>query len=140
MRPEKQSLIHDVFENGETDARRQAILVAGGRILLHKRRWRFARRCFAVAAVAGLMVLGIQRIPERLGESQHSSVLTNAGTFAAAPAHAPVHHLSDDELLDLFPDTPVALATIEGKKRLIFPRPGDEARFVSRLPAPPNSP
>lgn len=42
--------------------------------------------------------------------------------------------LTDTELLALFPDTPVVLATLNnGQKKLIFPRPGDEARFVSRL-------
>jgi len=33
----------------------------------------------------------------------------------------------------MFPKTPVGLVTLEnGKKRLIFPRPGDEQRFVAR--------
>jgi hypothetical protein len=42
--------------------------------------------------------------------------------------------LSDEELLALFPDTPVGLATMaDGKKRLVFPRPEDEAKFVSHL-------
>jgi hypothetical protein len=42
--------------------------------------------------------------------------------------------LTDDELLALFPNTPVGLATLpDGKKLLIFPRPGDEKRFVIRL-------
>jgi hypothetical protein len=37
-------------------------------------------------------------------------------------------------LLALFPDTPVGLITLEnGKKRLIFPRPGDQERFVKHL-------
>jgi len=44
------------------------------------------------------------------------------------------HSLTDDELLALFPNTPVGLATLpDGKKLLIFPRPGDEKRFVTRL-------
>jgi hypothetical protein len=42
--------------------------------------------------------------------------------------------LTDDELLALFPNTPVGLATLaDGKKRLIFPRSGDEQKFVTRL-------
>jgi hypothetical protein len=45
-----------------------------------------------------------------------------------------VSALTDDELLALFPDTPVALASLpDGKKRLIFPRPGDEQKFITRL-------
>ncbi len=42
--------------------------------------------------------------------------------------------LTDQELLALFPDTPIALATLEnGKKRLIFPRAADEKRLITRL-------
>jgi hypothetical protein len=42
--------------------------------------------------------------------------------------------LTDDQLLGFFPNTPVGLATLpDGKKLLIFPRPGDEARFITRL-------
>jgi hypothetical protein len=58
---------------------------------------------------------------------------------ASLPLAKPVastqpHSLTDDELLALFPDTPVGLATLpDGKKLLIFPRPGDEKRFVTRL-------
>jgi hypothetical protein len=54
--------------------------------------------------------------------------------LAVASPSPEVRFLSDDELLDLFPGTPVGLATVGGKKWLIFPRSGDEARFVSRLP------
>jgi hypothetical protein len=37
----------------------------------------------------------------------------------------------------LFPNTPVALAEIGGREKLIFPRPGDEARYIARIPANP---
>ena len=37
-----------------------------------------------------------------------------------------------DELLALFPDTPVGLiTTADGRKRLIFPHPGDEQRLIA---------
>jgi len=56
---------------------------------------------------------------------------------ASAPAAkpAPAHQaLTDEELLALFPDTPVALATLsDGTKRLIFPRAGDDQKFVTRF-------
>jgi hypothetical protein len=51
-----------------------------------------------------------------------------------ASAVTQVRALSDDELLSLFPNTPVALASLpDGKKRLFFPRPGDEQKFITRL-------
>jgi len=54
------------------------------------------------------------------------------GSTFAAPAQP--RSLTDDELLALFPNTPGRLATLpDGKKLLLFPRPGDEKRFVTRL-------
>lgn len=45
-----------------------------------------------------------------------------------------VESLTDAQLLALFPDVPVGLATLDnGRKRLIFPRLGDEERFIRRL-------
>jgi hypothetical protein len=60
--------------------------------------------------------------------------------LAANYAGSQVRFLSDDELFDLFPGTPVGLAKFGAKKILIFPRPGDEARFVSRRPDLPGHP
>lgn len=135
MRPEKQSLIHDVFEDKKRDTRRQDILVAGGQILRHRRRWRIATRCLSMAVITFLMALGIHRVRERIRETQAANLSARPAMKAAPLGPTQIHYISDEELLDLFPHTPVALATIGGKKRLIFPRPDDEARFVSRLPA-----
>jgi hypothetical protein len=53
---------------------------------------------------------------------------------AKSVASTQSHSLTDDKLLALFPNTPAGLATLpDGKKLLIFPRPGDEKRFVTRL-------
>jgi len=42
--------------------------------------------------------------------------------------------MTDDELLALFPDTPVGLIqTADSRKRLIFPQPGDEEKFITKL-------
>jgi hypothetical protein len=105
-------------------ARREATLLAGGRIL-RRRRWRrVALRSFAVVALLGIVTLSIQR-----------TLAPRPRVITSVPAPpGTVHGLTDDELLALFPNTPVGLATLEnGKKRLIFPRPGDEQRFITRL-------
>lgn len=40
----------------------------------------------------------------------------------------------DEVQRTMFPDTPVALATLaNGRKQLIFPRPADQKRFLTRL-------
>lgn len=60
----------------------------------------------------------------------------DARRLVAAKLSPPVRSqsLTDDELLALFPNTPVGLATLpDGRKRLIFPRPGDEKRFITRF-------
>jgi hypothetical protein len=123
MKPEKHLLIHDLLEGHGQDTRRQATLLAGGRILRRKRWRRVAIRCLAVAAVIAGATFTLQR-----------GIVRQPVALTAAPKSAVhVHYLSDDELLGLFPDTPVGWAAVGAKKRLIFPRPGDEARFITRL-------
>ena len=52
---------------------------------------------------------------------------------SASPA-ARVQYLTDDELLALFPNTPVGLIrTADGRKRLVFLHPGDEEKFITHL-------
>jgi hypothetical protein len=127
MRPEKQRLLADLL-GGEPDARREAALLAGGRMLRRKRRLRLMMRCTVVAVVLGVAVVSRQRKMTR----QPTKVATTAAPSPSASVQPQA--LTDDQLLALFPDTPVALATLkDGRKRLIFPRPGDEARFVRRL-------
>jgi hypothetical protein len=111
MKPEKRHLIDDLLDE-EGDARREATLLASARIL-RRRRWRRVMvQSLAVVAILGIAALMLPRpTPPR-----------------------PVVLTSIAELLDLFPNTPVGLAKLtNGKKRLIFPRPGDEARFLTRL-------
>ncbi|MCI0747017.1 MAG: hypothetical protein L0Y58_16560 [Verrucomicrobia subdivision 3 bacterium] len=80
---------------------------------------------FAVVTLVGIAALSLQRlVPPR-------NPIITTGPPPSAPS---VQSLTDAELLALFPDTPVGLVTLaNGRKRLIFPRPGDEERFVKRL-------
>ena len=123
MNPEKRHLIHDLLDE-QHDARREAVLRAGGQIL-RRRRWRRrAIQSLAVVAIVGLAVVSLQRTtaPQRPVEA------------TVPPTPVAPQGLTDAELLALFPDTPVGLITLEnGQKRLIFPRPGDAKRFMKRL-------
>jgi len=124
MKPEERTLIHDLLD-GEQEARREATLKAGGRILRHRRWKRMAARGSALASIVAIAAVFVHQQTART----HQTPIA-----AAAPSPSgPVRSLTDDELLALFPNTPVGLATIDGKKRLIFPRAGDEERFVTRL-------
>jgi hypothetical protein len=125
MKPEKQQLIDDLLAG---ESRREATLLASSRILHRRRQWRAGRR---IVALAGVVVVGVILV----GEQRNRLGIPAAGSLAAKPAApASVHFLTDAELLALFPDTPVGLAKIgNGKEILIFPRPGDEARFITRL-------
>jgi len=124
MKPEKQNLIRDLLED---DLRREETLLAGARILRRRRHWRAARPAAALLAlVLGVTIFWLRRETPRPALEAASK---------AAPKVAPrAQPLTDDELLSLFPNTPVGLASLsDGKKRLIFPRPGDEQRFITKL-------
>jgi len=125
MKPEKDQLIDDLI-GGES--RREATLLAGAKILRHRRYWRAVYRIFVLVTLAVAAVLVVEQGNRQPMPSQISTPQTKSS--------APIQMLSltDDELLALFPNTPVGLVTLpNGKKHLIFPRPGDEARFVTHL-------
>jgi hypothetical protein len=127
MKPDRQHLLHELL-GGEPGARREATLLAGARILRRRRHWRAATR--GLACALPLLVAGLWwNIAPRPRPS-------TPAPLAAQPPPAPAgpKELTDAELLALFPDTPVGLATLaNGKKQLIFPRPGDEAKYVVHL-------
>jgi len=128
-----------------TDARRLSQAVARGdeeafnqlydaysdRVLRRKRHARHLTLTLAVAAFAGLAALAINRMTALRSPASIAGPRLAATQPARAMSH--VQEISDDELLALFPGTPVGLAKVNGKQRLIFPRPGDEARFIERL-------
>jgi hypothetical protein len=126
MKPEKQQLIQDLLGD---ESRREITLLAGARILRRRRHWRVATRSLALALVVTATVLSLERVKSRRLPVQ-TSLPVSTPTAAVQP-----RSLTDDELLALFPtNTPVGLVTLaDGKKRLIFPRPDDEKRFVIRL-------
>jgi hypothetical protein len=125
MKPEKQQLIDELLDG---ESRREATLLTGSRILRRRRHWRTARQVLALGlciALAGMLV--------KENKSRQRPAQTVSQTPKPAVPTEP-RSLTDDELLALFPNTPVGLATLpNGRKLLIFPRPGDEARFITRL-------
>jgi hypothetical protein len=128
MKPDQRHLIHDLLD-GERDARREATLLAGGRILRRRRQLRVAARGLFFLAV--LVVAGFWFARTNPHQTiAHAPMQVDAPVASTQQPQA----MTDDELLALFPNTPVGLATLaDGRKRLIFPHPGDEQRFVTRL-------
>ncbi len=125
MKPEKQDLIRDLLDN---DASRDDILRAAGGVLRRRRHWRMARRgAGLLAAVALVAVLFMRR-----DATKPAPVVSVTLRISPAPQ---VQALTDEQLLSMFPsNTPVGIASLsDGRKRLIFLRPGDEARFITRL-------
>ena len=124
MKPENENLIRDLLSE---DSRRENTLLAGSRVLRRRRQWRTARQSAVfVTVLACIAVFWMRRENTRPFPAQIAKTV-------AAPA-TQVHALTDDELLALFPNTPVGLASLpDGKKRLIFPRAGDEQRFITKL-------
>lgn len=124
MKPEKQNLIHDLLDD---ESRRETVLIAGAKILRRRRRWHATRQVFALLILASLTMWVVEQNNHRPNPVQIASP-----DKSPAPLHA--QSLTDDQLLGLFPNTPVGLATLpNGKKMLIFPHPGDEQKFVTHL-------
>ncbi len=126
MKPEKQQLLDDLLGG---HGGREATLAAGTRILRRRRQWRAATRGLVFMSLLALGALWL----ERAHWDNRSAVRTTARAVVP-PGPIQPRALTDAELLALFPDTPVGLATLsDGRKRLIFPRPGDEQKFITRL-------
>ena len=126
MNPDKQHLIESLLGPEDPTGQRTATLRAGARVL-RVRRWR-RRAGLGVSGAAFVAVLVWCLQP-----FHPSPTMTTAVAPAPAPARPEVHELTDAELLALFPDTPVGLITVGDRKQLIFLRPGDEERFITRL-------
>lgn len=125
MKPEKQQLIHDLLE-GESQS--ESTLLSATKILRRRRQWRAARQTFTALVILATVVLLVEQ------QNQRRIAVHVSPPAAKLPAPPQVHSLTDEELLALFPNTPVALATLpNGKKLLIFPRPADQAKYISRL-------
>ncbi|HOX59089.1 MAG TPA: hypothetical protein P5205_11155 [Candidatus Paceibacterota bacterium] len=124
MKPEHHQLLHDLMDGADPAAQRDTVLAAGQRVLRRKRHLRHLTHTLAVTAFVGLAVLVISG----LNVPRQPAVATRP----ASPGSYG-QEITDDELLALFPGTPVGLVKIKGKQRLIFPRPDDEARFILRL-------
>jgi hypothetical protein len=125
VKPEKQQLIHDLLDHGE---HREATLLAGARVLRRRRHWRIVSQSLASLLVLAAVVFWFE--PDN---SRHAS---RPPLAQSAPPAAPQksQELTDNQLLALFPQTPVGIATLsDGHKRLIFPHPGDEKKFITRL-------
>lgn len=134
MKPERERLFDELWTD-ESGERRRGILSAGGAIMRRKRRVRMIRRVAGVAMVLVAGVLACWRLERTpVGMQAAKGPVTNRAQMAMVTAGKPkpVEMLGDGELLALFPDTPVGLATVKGKKRLIFPNPEDEKKYVIR--------
>jgi hypothetical protein len=126
MKPEKQNLIRDLLEE---NSHREETMLAGARILRRRRHWRAVGQSGVLAAVAlAITVLWMRHETRRSAPTQVAKMVPNS------VPETQVEALSDDQLLSLFPKTPVGLASLpNGKKLLIFPHPGDEQRFITKL-------
>ena len=125
MKPDKRILIEHVTDESAA-GRRNAVLFAADGILRRKRRARTLRP--AVVLMAAAVVIGAS-----LRTSFHRTVPMMATPTPTSIPATGVHYLTDDELLALFPKTPVGLAKAGDKKRLIFPNVEDEKRYMAPM-------
>ena len=120
--PEHDRLLNEIVTGEElADFREASLQRALTAIRQQRRRQRFVRLC-ALAVVPLLAALGIvfSRSPKR---PLRKIAASNASPVAVSPVPSrtvPVKFISDDELLALFPDRPVALIGKPGQQQLVF--------------------
>lgn len=125
MKAEKENLIRELLDEG---SQHEENLLAGARILRRRRHWRGVRKGATLAALGAAATFFL------LKGDRHASAPQVSQAAPQTPREPQVHALTDDELLALFPNTPVGLVSLaHGQKRLVFPRPGDEAKFIRKL-------
>jgi hypothetical protein len=121
MKAEKQHLLNDL----QGDGRREDTLRAGAAIL-RRRRW--MRAAGQIGGAVAALALGVFLA--------QSVVWRQEAPVAIAPMAKPeakVHYLTDEELLAMFPNTPVALVKAGDKEQLFFLNPADEKRYVAKM-------
>jgi hypothetical protein len=126
MKPEKQNLIDDLVQNAE---RREVALHAATVALRRRRQRHIACQVLALLLIPAAAIL---LVAQNRAQPNLAQVSKPKGQPAAALPQG--QSLTDEQLLGLFPNTPVGLATLpNGRKLLVFPRPADDARYVIRL-------
>ena len=112
MKPEHHHLLHDLLASGDRAAQRDAVLNATYPVLRRKRHMRYLTRTLPVAAFAGLAALAITKMGAP--GSRSSGARSKLAATPSPPAVSHVQVITDDELLALFPGTPVGLAKVNG--------------------------
>jgi len=125
MKREKQRLIDELIGDDNRDS---GTLQAASKILRRRRQCRVARQVLALIILMAATAWLVEQ------KNQRQLAAHAPPPEATRPMPQPVHSLTDAELLALFPNTPVGLATLpNGRKLLIFPRPADAAKYITRL-------
>lgn len=123
MNREKRDLIADLMGE-EPAARREAVLLAGASVM-RQRRW----RRMTWQGVAGMAVLAIALLLV-IQPAEHKP----AARIVAAQPKAEPGSLTDEELLNLFPNKAVALIMLKnGQERFYFLNPTDQQKLEQRL-------
>jgi len=120
--PEHDRLLNEIVTGEElADFREASLQHALTAIRQQRRRQRFVR-LGALAGVPIAVALGIvfSRSPKPALREIAASNASPVAVASVQPRTAPVKFISDDELLALFPDRPVALIGKPGHQQLVF--------------------
>jgi hypothetical protein len=120
--PEHDRLLNEIVTGEElADFREASLQHALDAIRQQRRRQRFVRLC-ALAAVPIVVAFGIvfSRSPKPALRETAVSKAPPVAVSSAQTRTAPVKFISDDELLALFPDRPVALIGKPGQQQLVL--------------------
>jgi len=122
MKPfEQDRVLNEILADEKLAELRRTSLLEGVKFLRRQRRHRFALRLGLPAAVIFLCGLGIWLSRDSGQARHHVAMVQLPEKSPPSPGlSAHVKYISDDELLALFPNRPVALIGKPGQQRLVF--------------------
>ena len=120
MKPlEREKLLDEILADDNLAQLRQASLREGLGLLRRQRRRRLALRAAVPAMAVCMLGLGLW-VNSRHTQAHLAMIRPPQPARSSGESAGRVRYLSDDELLALFPNRPVALVGRPGRQRLVF--------------------
>jgi hypothetical protein len=120
--PEEHPLLNELLSGPEVTGFREASLNHGLTALRHTRRRRRVLRGVALAALPVLLV-SLVLLGGSMDRAGRDTTTVASPVIPSAPEQSrpsSVEYISDEELLALFPNQPLALVGPEGQQQLVF--------------------
>lgn len=120
--PDEDLLLTELLTGPEVANIRETSLSDGLRVMAQTRRRRAIIRATGLAVLPAL-ALCLVLLGQHARQSERNNPMPSTAALSSAPempSASSVEYISDNELLALFPDQPLALVGPEGRQQLIF--------------------